>query len=139
MQNMRAPACAAIPYLVIALLLAALGGGWPAVRAHNHQLAVAAAAAVADALGADPIVAPALIDTAQASMAAIAVALPAGATAGALVEALLERGVEVPIVDHPGAPWPLVRLSGHLYNDLAEVAPLVDHLRALGVRGRRIA
>ena len=119
--------------------IAALGGGWPAVRAHNHRLAVAAAAAVADALGADPIVAPALADTAQASMAAIAVELPAGATAGALVEALLERGVEVPIVDHPGAPWPLVRLSGHLYNDLAEVAPLVDHLRALGVRGRRIA
>ncbi len=39
---------------------------------------MAAAAAVADALGADPIVAPALADTAQASMAAIAVALPAG-------------------------------------------------------------
>lgn len=31
MQNMRAPACAAIPYLVIALLLAALGGGWLAL------------------------------------------------------------------------------------------------------------
>ena len=31
MQNMRAPACAATLYLVIALLLAALGGGWLAL------------------------------------------------------------------------------------------------------------
>ncbi len=116
-----------------------LGGGWPAVRAHNHRLAVAAAAALSAALGADPIVDPAIADVAQASMAAVAVELPAGATGVALVEALLARGVEVPVVEHPGAPWPLVRLSGHLYNDLAEVAPLVEHLRALGVRGRRIA
>ena len=96
-------------------------------------------AQLGEALGADPIVAPAIADVAQASMAAVAVELPAGATGVALVEALLARGVEVPVVEHPGAPWPLVRMSGHLYNDLAEVAPLVDHLRALGVRGRRIA
>lgn len=123
----------------IAALGAELGGGWPAVRAHNHALAIAAAAALGAALGADPIVAPAIADVAQASMAAVAVALPPGATGVALVEALLARGVEVPVVEHPGTPWPLIRISGHLYNDLAEVAPLVEHLRALGVRGRRVA
>ena len=84
-------------------------------------------------------VAPAIADVAQASMAAVAIELPPGATALGVVEALLERGVEVPIIDHPGSPWPLVRVSAHLYSQLDEVAPLVAHLRALGVRGRRIA
>jgi isopenicillin-N epimerase len=119
--------------------VAALGGGWPAVRAHNHALALAAAAELGRGLGADPIVDPRIADVACASMAAVAIELPAGATALALGAALLERGVELPVVDHPGSRWPLVRISAHLYNDLAEVAPVIEHLRALGVRGRRIA
>ena len=119
--------------------IAALGGGWPAVRARNHALAVAAAAALADALGADPIVAPAIADVAQASMAAVAIELPVGATALAMVHALLDRGVELPVIEHPASPWPLVRVSAALYNQLADIEPLVAHLRAVGVRGRRIA
>ena len=118
--------------------VAALGGGWDAVRAHNHALALAAAAEVGRALGGDPIVAPALADVAHAGMAAIAVALPDGATGPALVDALLDRGVEVPVVEHAGLPWPLVRISAHVYSDLAEVEPLIAALRAVGVRGRRV-
>ncbi|MBK9031824.1 MAG: aminotransferase class V-fold PLP-dependent enzyme [Myxococcales bacterium] len=130
------------PYLVAPTAIATvaeLGGGWDAVRARGHALALAAAAEVAAALDADPIVAPGLAARRHGAMAALAIALPAGATPLAVERALLARGVEVPIVDHPASPGPLLRLSAHLYSCLADVAPLVAHLRALGVRGRRLA
>ncbi len=114
--------------------IAELGGGWPAVRAHGHALVRAAITEAAAALDADVVTE---LDDAFGTMAALALTLPDGAAPLAIQRALLERGVEVPIVDHPGSPWPLLRLSAHLYSSLADVAPLVDHLRALGVRGRR--
>lgn len=115
--------------------IAELAGGWPAFRARAHALVRAAIAEVARALDADVICDDAAAG--GATMAALALTLPDGAAPLAVERALLERGVEVPIVDHPAAPWPLLRLSAHLYSALADVAPLVDHLRALGVRGRR--
>ncbi|MEZ4401940.1 MAG: aminotransferase class V-fold PLP-dependent enzyme [Kofleriaceae bacterium] len=118
--------------------VAELGGGWPAVRRGNQQLAAAVAAELGGQLGADPVIDPAIAAEAQGAMAALAVTLPAGAGALAVERALLERGVEVPIVDHPASTGPLVRVSAHVYNTLAEVAPLVDHLRAIGVTGRRL-
>lgn len=119
--------------------VAALGGGWDAIYARGRALARAAALALADALDGDPILGPAAVAQTGAAMAAVAVTLPDGARPAAVERALLERGVEVPIVDHPGSRWPLVRLSAHLYNTVDDVAPLVDHLRALGVRGARVA
>jgi selenocysteine lyase/cysteine desulfurase len=71
-------------------------------------------------------------------MASVAIELPAGATNLAVERMLLERGVEVPIVSHPGAPWPLVRISAHLYNRRSDAERLVQALGAVGIRGRRI-
>lgn len=115
--------------------VAQLGGGWPRVRARNRALARLLRDDLADALAADPVD---LTDS-PASMCALAIELPAGADHLAVERSLLERGVEVPIVSHPGAPWPLVRVSAHLYNRRSDAARLAAALTAAGVRGRRIA
>ncbi len=115
--------------------VAQLGGGWPRVRARNRALARLLRDDLADALAADPVD----LTDAPASMSALAIELPAGADHLAVERSLLERGVEVPIVSHPGAPWPLVRVSAHLYNRRSDAARLAAALHAAGVRGRRIA
>lgn len=116
--------------------IARLGGGWPRVRARNRALARAMRDDLVAALGADPIdqtAGPPLT-----SMASVAIELPAGAHHLDLERTLLERGVEVPIVSHPGSPWPLVRVSAHLYNRRSDAERLVEALVAVGIRGRRI-
>lgn len=125
------------PYLCVPVAVeavAALGGGWPQVRARNQALARALRDDLAAALGADPIAG----DEVTGTMAAVAVTLPDGADHLAVERALLERGVEVPVIRHPGTPWPLVRVSAHLYNRRDDAARLAAALTALGVRGRRI-
>lgn len=104
--------------------IAAEGGGWPAVFARNHALALELRAR----LGGTRL-AP---DDAVGTMAALPIALPAGSTPLAIERQLLERGIEVPIVDHPGQP--LVRVSAHLYNHAGEAELLARELHALGVR-----
>ena len=87
-------------------------------------------------LGADPIdqtPGPPLT-----TMASVAIELPDGAHHLDVERTLLERGVEVPIVSHPGAPWPLVRISAHLYNRRSDAQRLSEALAAAGVRGKRI-
>lgn len=113
-------------------VIAEMGGGWPAVRAHNHALAVEMAARLADALGAAPLAGPGDVG----SMAALAIELPAGVRPLALERQLLEDGWEIPIVDF--ATGPLVRVSAHLYNRADEADALAAKLHALGVRGRRL-
>ena len=128
------------PYLCVPVALdaiAALGGGWPAVRAHLHALARAFATTLAERLGADPIVPPAMLGT----MAAVAIALPAGADALAVERALLDEGVEVPIIPaRPAgvAPWALLRVSAHLYNHTGDLAPLLAALARHRITGRRV-
>jgi len=100
------------------------GGDWSAVLAHNHALALA----LRDRLGGTPL-AP---DDAVGSMVALPVELPPGTTPLAVEKTLLERGVEVPIVDVPGRP--LLRVSAHLYNHLGQAELLSRALHALGVR-----
>ncbi len=122
------------PFLCVPVAIdtiAALGGGWPEVRARNRALAAAMRDELAAALGAMPIAA----DAVSGSMAALAVRLPDGASNLAVQRRLLDRGVEVPVVSHPGAPWPLVRISAHLYNQRSDAGRLVDALRAVGVQG----
>ncbi len=118
--------------------VAALGGGWPAVRADNHALACALRDQLAEALDADPIVAPPAEATLTGAMQALAIVLPAGVTPLQLERRLLEAGLELPIIDHPGTPWPLARISAHLYNCSSDATRAAELLRALGVRGRRI-
>ena len=119
----------AVPAAIDAV--AAEGGGWPAVLARNHALALELRARFAGALGGAPPLAP---DDAIGAMAAIPIALPPGAEPLALEQQLLAEGWEVPIVGF--ATGPLVRLSAHLYNHADEAGALAEKLAGLGVRLR---
>jgi isopenicillin-N epimerase len=115
--------------------IAELGGGWPAVRARNRALAARARELVADRLGGASALAPAEM---FASMAVVPVALPAGATPLAFERALLDAGIELPIIDLP-VTGTLIRLSAHVYNHLGDYDRLAAELVARGVRGRHLA
>jgi isopenicillin-N epimerase len=126
----------AVPAAIAAI--AAEGGGWPAVMARNHALAIELRDRFAAALtppGARPP-APLAPPDAIGAMAAIPVALPAGTTPLALERRLLEEGWEVPIVDRAHGPY--VRLSAHLYNEAAQADAIAAHLASLGVRLRAL-
>jgi isopenicillin-N epimerase len=112
--------------------VAELGGGWPAVFARNHALAIAMRDRLAAALAVQPL-APA---TATGSMAALPITLPAGARALDLEKQLLASGIELPIVNFVHGQ--LVRLSAHLYNDAAQADLAARALHELGVRGRQL-
>nr|HEX4316611.1 aminotransferase class V-fold PLP-dependent enzyme [Kofleriaceae bacterium] len=115
--------------------VARLGGGWPAIRARNHALAVAMRDQLAAALAAPGHRPRALApDAAIGAMAAVPIALPAGTPALALQLALLAAGWEVPIVDVPDGTF--VRVSAHLYNELSQLDALARELHARGVRAR---
>ena len=107
--------------------IARLGGGWPAVRARNHDLAVAMREAVARGLGGAPP------DTPIGSMASMPVTLPAGATARGVERDLLRAGWEVALSEWPPLGKVLLRVSAHLYNQLDDAVRLAAHLRGLGV------
>jgi len=115
--------------------LAALGGGWPAIRARNHSLALAARDLLIERLGEGATsIAP---DDMHGSMAAIPIALPEGVAPLALQSELLDAGIELPIVALPGHGT-FVRISAHVYNRLADYDQLADALLARGVRGRQL-
>ena len=115
-------------------------GGWPAVRAANHALALAGRDRVAAALGVD---APAP-DSMLGSMAALPLPGITDEAAGAALGRALqtEDGIQVPI-----GPWPvraaraegsaptsiLIRISAQRYNELA------DYDRLASVLKRRLA
>lgn len=99
-------------------------GDWQALRARNHALAIA----MRDALGKTRLVP----DGSLGAMAALPIAIPAGSSPYELTQELLRDGWEVPIVDWPGQP--LIRISAHAYNDLADVTPLIAKLEELAIR-----
>jgi len=122
------------PHLSVPAAIAAvagLGGGWPAVLARNHALALELRARLVDALGGARALAPA---DAIGAMAAVPIALPPGAEPLRLEQLLLAEGWEVPIVDFPGGP--LVRVSAHLYNHAGQADALAAKLAGLGVQLR---
>jgi isopenicillin-N epimerase len=115
-------------------LAAMLPGGWPAVMAHNHALALDARARLAAALGISADVAPAEL---LGSMATLP--LPASAQTSAtaplvfdpLQVALYEKHhIEVPIIDWPALGQRFVRVSAQLYNDESDYDALGAALRA---------
>ena len=114
------------------------GGGWPAVLARNHALALELRRRFTEALGGpgSARATPLAPDDAIGTMAAIPIALPAGVAALALERRLLEDGWEVPIIDFPGGT--LVRLSAHLYNHAGQAEDLARVLHGHGVRLRRL-
>jgi isopenicillin-N epimerase len=105
-------------------------GGWAAIRARNHALAVAGRELLADRLGAG-VLAPASM---LGAMACVPVTLPTGTAAIAVERALLDQGWEVPVIPGPRG-IAMVRISAHLYNHVEQVLGLAIALSALGVRG----
>jgi isopenicillin-N epimerase len=108
----------------------ARGGGWPAVRARNHTLVVAARALLADRLGAG-VLAP---EPMLGAMAVVPISLPTGAAHLAIERTLLDTGWEVPIIAGPGG-ISMFRVSAHLYNKLDDYEGLAVALAAQGIRG----
>jgi isopenicillin-N epimerase len=132
------------PHLSVPAAIAAVageGGGWPAVIARNHALALELRARLVDALGGRSGAAPGVTllapDDAIGSMAAVPIELPPGAAPLELERRLLTDGWEVPIVDFAGGP--LVRVSAHLYNHADQADALAVKLASLGVRLRKLA
>ena len=116
--------------------LAARGGGWPAIRARNHELVLAARDLLVERLGnGATAIAP---DDMHGSMAAIPIALPVGAAPLSFQAQLLDDGIELPIVALPELGT-FIRISAHVYNRLADYDRLADVLLARGVRGRALS
>jgi isopenicillin-N epimerase len=125
------------PYLAVPAALrhlAAIGGGWDAIRARNRALALEARRLLCAALD----VAPPAPDEMIGTLAAVP--LPDGdgppptsfLYTDPLQDALLERyGIEVPIVPWPAPPRRLVRISAQLYNAPADYERLGRALNEL--------
>jgi isopenicillin-N epimerase len=112
-----------------------LPGGWPALRAHNRELALTGRRTLCGALGLDAPAPDAMIG----SLAAVPIAAgsPAPPTSALycdpLQDALRERyGVEVPVVPWPQPPHRLLRISAQLYNTPADYDRLARALGELG-------
>lgn len=105
-------------------------GGWPAVMARNHDLALEARRLLCETAG----TAPACPDAMIGSLASIV--LPDGPTTAVfwrnpdpLQKTLFDGwGIEVPVMSWPAAPRRLVRISAQLYNDRAHYARLAEAL-----------
>jgi len=107
-------------------------GGWGALRARNHALALGYRAALMKALALNE--APC---GEEMIGALVALPLPDG-DAEALNAALWgEHRVEVPIMPWPAPPRRLVRVSAQLYNTPDDVERLIAGLRELGLAGGR--
>lgn len=108
-------------------------GGWPAVRAHNHALATQMHALLCARLGVEPI--SPLDGSWLGSMATVrlpeALQIRASGTPPETVQAeLLQRArIEVPILDFAGVRY--LRISCHVYNEVAEYEQLADAVLGL--------
>ncbi len=111
----------------LAFLASLFEGGLPALYAHNHALAVRGREVLCAALGTAP---PCPADM----LGSLAVALfpevtPKAPSPFALYDALVARGIEVPIVPFPGFPSGFVRIAAQVYNSESEIALLGEALR----------
>jgi isopenicillin-N epimerase len=102
-------------------------GGMPALYAHNKALALAGRDTLCAALGTQPPCPDSLLGS-------LAVALfpeptPKVPSPDALYNALVGRGIEVPIVPLPGYPSGFVRIAAQVYNSPSEFVALGDALR----------
>ncbi|MET0790430.1 MAG: aminotransferase class V-fold PLP-dependent enzyme [Polyangiaceae bacterium] len=102
-------------------------GGFSALYAHNHALAVRGRDTLCAALGSAPLSPDSLLGS-------LAVVLfpevtPKAPTPDALYEALVARGIEVPIVPFAGYPSGFVRIAAQVYNSESEFATLAAALQ----------
>ena len=102
-------------------------GGFPALYAHNHALALSARDTLCATLGTAP-------PCPDSMLGSLAVALfpqvtPQAPSPDALYNALVARGIEVPIVPLPGYPSGFVRIAAQVYNSESEFVVLAEALR----------
>ncbi|HWZ90868.1 MAG TPA: aminotransferase class V-fold PLP-dependent enzyme [Polyangiaceae bacterium] len=111
----------------LSFLGALFPGGFPALYAHNHALALKGRDALCAALGTPP---PAP-DSLLGSLAAVLFPerTPKAPSPDALYNALVARDFEVPIVPLPGFPSGFVRIAAQVYNSEAEFVALGQALR----------
>ncbi len=109
---------------------AQLPGGWDALRRRNHDLVIAGANAVCDALGIEQQVPESMI----ASM--VSIPIPGQCEPSTLLgEGLWDRlylnhGLQAPVWDLPGVCDRMIRVSAQLYNSPADYARLGQALTA---------
>ena len=117
-------------------VMAELGGGWPALMAANHRLALDARRLLSERLGIDPPAPEAMIGTlVTLPLRSSAPALPSAFDVDPLQTALLERHrIEVPIFPFPAPPQRCVRVAAQCYLALEDFARLADALCAEGAR-----
>src|SRR5439155_20773433 len=114
-----------------------LPGGWPAVMARNHELAITARDLLASALDVSPpapdemIGAMAALPLPDSPLAEVEITSD-WADEDPLGERLRRRGIEVPIIPWPEPPRRLVRVSAQLYNRPEEYQRLAEALAAEG-------
>ena len=125
------------PYLCVPTAICAMAdmveGGWPALRAHNHALALNARRLLCKALGNSP----AAPDSMIGSLATVV--LPDGDPAtqsptevNALETALsADHSIDAPVFGFPDTPRRILRVSAQVYNTEAEYAYLAAVLRKL--------
>jgi isopenicillin-N epimerase len=111
----------------LSFLSGLFAGGFPALYAHNHALALKGRDTLCAALGTRP-------PCPDSMLGSLAVALfpevtPQVPTPNALYDALVARGIEVPIVPLPGYPSGFVRIAAQVYNSESEFAVLGQALR----------
>jgi len=126
------------PFLCVPRAIEFLGGllpgGWDAVRAHNHELAVNGRRLLLERLRAEAPCPESMLgslatvplppQTVEPGAEPLTDSLP-------LHRALVARGIEVPVFPFPRPPARWVRLSAQVYNDLADVERLADALDEL--------
>jgi isopenicillin-N epimerase len=125
------------PILALPKALELLGGlfvgGWPALRAHNHELVLTARRILCDALEV-PAPCP---DEMLGSLAALplpdATVAPSGPLyTDPLQDALLaEHHIEVPVMLWPAPPRRLIRVSAQAYNQPSDYVRLAEALGTL--------
>jgi isopenicillin-N epimerase len=123
------------PWLCVPVALRHVGGlvdgGWPAVRARNHALAMRGREILCEALGVDAPAPESMIGTLaavplwDAEESAVGSALDLDPLQVALFE---EERIQVPLTPWPHAPKRLVRISAYLYNRVEEYEALAAAL-----------
>jgi isopenicillin-N epimerase len=105
-------------------------GGWPAVMARNHALALQARDLLCAAAGTPPP----CPDSMVGSLASVRQPDGTGPVAWRRPDPLQQRlfdgwGIEVPVMTWPAAPRRLIRISAQLYNHRAQYERLAEALR----------
>jgi isopenicillin-N epimerase len=123
-------ACLAVP-VAIRFLGSLLPGGWPAVMARNHALALEARHLLCRTLAVSPPCPDTMIGTMAAVPLPNAAEDPGGSPSARdpLEMALYQQfRIEVPVTTLPASPLRLIRISAHLYNTPAQYACLAHSL-----------